>query len=176
MNPWTVGHQAPLSMEFSRQEYWRGQSFPSPGVFPGSGIEPGSLALQAGSLPSEPPRNTHTHTYTHMYIVVVHIYIYVCVCVCVWPKYWGFSFSISPSNEYSGLISFRIDRFDLLAVQETLRIFSRLLVQDGGGERCISSPPNRTAKLRMAVSSNQQKDTETHQKTDSPCPEIKIKL
>ena len=37
-----------------------------------------------------------------------------------WPKYWSFSFSISPSNEYSGLISFRIDRFDLLAVQGTL--------------------------------------------------------
>ena len=34
-----------------------------------------------------------------------------------WPKYWSFSFSISPSNEYSGLISFRIDWFDLLAVQ-----------------------------------------------------------
>ena len=38
-----------------------------------------------------------------------------------WPKYWSFSFSISPSNEYSGLIAFRIDRFDLLAVQETLK-------------------------------------------------------
>ena len=38
-----------------------------------------------------------------------------------WPKYWSFSFSISPSNEYSGLISFRIDWFDLLAVQETLK-------------------------------------------------------
>ena len=37
-----------------------------------------------------------------------------------WPKCWGFSFSISPSNEYSELISFRIDLFDLLAVQETL--------------------------------------------------------
>ena len=37
-----------------------------------------------------------------------------------WPKYWSFSFSISPSNECSGLISFRIDWFDLLAVQETL--------------------------------------------------------
>ena len=36
-----------------------------------------------------------------------------------WPKYWGFSFSISPSNEYSGLISFRMDWLDLLAVQET---------------------------------------------------------
>ena len=38
-----------------------------------------------------------------------------------WPKYWSFSFSISPSNEYSGLISFRMDCLDLLAVQETLK-------------------------------------------------------
>ena len=38
-----------------------------------------------------------------------------------WPKYWSFKFSISPSNEYSGLISFRIDWFDLLAVQRTLK-------------------------------------------------------
>ena len=38
-----------------------------------------------------------------------------------WPKYWSFSFSISPSNEYSGLISFRIDWFDLLAVQGTFK-------------------------------------------------------
>ena len=38
-----------------------------------------------------------------------------------WPKFWSFSFSISPSNEYSGLISFRIDWFDLLAVQGTLK-------------------------------------------------------
>ena len=38
-----------------------------------------------------------------------------------WPKYWSFSFSINPSNEYSGLISFRIDCFDLLAVQGTIK-------------------------------------------------------
>ena len=38
-----------------------------------------------------------------------------------WPKFWSFSFSISPCNEYSGLISFRIDQFDLLAVQGTLK-------------------------------------------------------
>ena len=41
-----------------------------------------------------------------------------------WPKYWSFSFSICPSNVYAGLISFRIDWFDLLAVQVTLRVFS----------------------------------------------------
>ena len=43
-----------------------------------------------------------------------------------WPKYWSFIFSISPSNEYSGLISFRIDWFDLLAVQGTAWVFSRV--------------------------------------------------
>ena len=47
--------QAPLSREFSRQEYWSGLSFPSPGYLPNPGIEPGSPALQADSLPSEPP-------------------------------------------------------------------------------------------------------------------------
>ena len=42
--------------------------------------------------------------------------------LCIrWPKYWSFSFSMGPSNEYSGLISFRIDRFDLLAVQGSLK-------------------------------------------------------
>ena len=51
--PWTVAHQAPLSMGFSRQEYWSGLPFPSPGNFPEPGIEPGSPALQADSLPTE---------------------------------------------------------------------------------------------------------------------------
>ena len=46
-----------------------------------------------------------------------------------WSKYWSFSFSMSPSNKYSGLISFRIDSFDLLAVQGTLRVFSNTTVQ-----------------------------------------------
>ena len=47
-----------------------------------------------------------------------------------WPKHWSFSFSISPSNEYSGLISFSTDWFGLLAVQETLsRVFSNTTVQ-----------------------------------------------
>ena len=46
-----------------------------------------------------------------------------------WPKYWSFSFSISPSNEHPGLISFRMDWLDLLAVQRTLRVFSNTTVQ-----------------------------------------------
>ena len=50
--------------------------------------------------------------------------------LCIgWPKYWSFSFSISPSNEYSGAISFRVDWLDLLAVQGTLRVFSNTTVQ-----------------------------------------------
>ena len=53
--PWTVAYQAPLSMEFSRQEYWSGLPFPSPEDLPNPGIEPGSPALQADALPSEPP-------------------------------------------------------------------------------------------------------------------------
>ena len=53
--PWTVAHQAPLSMGLSRQEYWSGLPFPSPGGLPNPGIEPESPTLQADSLPSEPP-------------------------------------------------------------------------------------------------------------------------
>ena len=52
--PWTVARQAPLSMEFSRQEYWNGLPFPTPGDLPNPGIEPRSPALQVDSLPSEP--------------------------------------------------------------------------------------------------------------------------
>ena len=51
--PWTVACQAPLSMGFSRQEYWNGLPFPSPGDLPNPGIEPRSSALQADDLPAE---------------------------------------------------------------------------------------------------------------------------
>ena len=53
--PWTVAYQVPPSMEFSRQEYWSGLPFPSPGDLPDLGIEPRSLALWANTLPSELP-------------------------------------------------------------------------------------------------------------------------
>ena len=54
VTPWTIAHKANLSMEFFRQEYWSGLPFPSSGDLPNSGIEPGSPALQADSLPLEP--------------------------------------------------------------------------------------------------------------------------
>ena len=60
--PWTVACQAPPSMGFSRQEYWSGLPFPSPEDHPNLGIEPGSPALRADTLPSEPPGKPY-HTY-----------------------------------------------------------------------------------------------------------------
>ena len=54
VTPWTVAHQAPPSMGFSRQEYWSGLPFPSPGDLPNSGIEPRSPSMQADTLTSEP--------------------------------------------------------------------------------------------------------------------------
>ena len=52
--PWTVAHQAPPSMGFSRQEYWSGLLFPSPGYLPNPGIKPRSPTLQPDALTSEP--------------------------------------------------------------------------------------------------------------------------
>ena len=62
LTPWTIAYKAPLSMEFSRQEYWSGLPFPSPGDLPHPGIEPRSPALQADTLPSEPPGSPHYST------------------------------------------------------------------------------------------------------------------
>ena len=59
--PWTVAYQPPPSMGFSRQEYWSGLPFPSPGDLPDPGIEPKSPALQADALPSEPPGKPFGH-------------------------------------------------------------------------------------------------------------------
>ena len=53
VSPWSIAHQAPLSMEFSRQEYWSGLPFPAPGDLPNPGIEFGPPALQTDSLPTE---------------------------------------------------------------------------------------------------------------------------
>ena len=57
VTPWTVAYHAPLSMVFSRQEYWSGLPFPSLGDLPDLEIEPRSPALQADALLAEPPRN-----------------------------------------------------------------------------------------------------------------------
>ena len=62
MTPWAVASQAPLSMGFSRQVYWSGLPFPSPGDLPDPEIEPGSSALQADSLLTElQGKDSHIH-------------------------------------------------------------------------------------------------------------------
>ena len=56
-DPWTIAYQDPLSVGFPRQEYWSALPFPPPGDLPNRGIKPASPALQADSVPSEPPGN-----------------------------------------------------------------------------------------------------------------------
>ena len=68
--PWTVVYQASLSMGFSRQEYWSGLPFPSPGDLPDPGIEPRSPALQADTLPSETPYKNVS--------IQLHIWMFTC--------------------------------------------------------------------------------------------------
>ena len=59
VTPWTVAHQAPLFMGFSKQEHWSGLPFPPPGGLPNPDIQPRSPALQADALTSEPPGKPH---------------------------------------------------------------------------------------------------------------------
>ena len=99
--PWTAARQASLSITNS-QNLLKLMSIES--VMPSSHLilcRP--LLLQPSIFPSN--RIFSSETVLHMR----------------WPKYWSFSFNISPSNEYSGLIFFRMDWLDLLAVQETLK-------------------------------------------------------
>ena len=72
MTPGTVAYQTALPMGFSRQEYWSGLPFPSAGDRPNPGIEPGSPALQADALPSEPPGNgTETTKFTGLLFITL---------------------------------------------------------------------------------------------------------
>ena len=101
VTPWTVACQASLSITNS-QSLLKLMSFES--VMPSNHLilcHP--LLLLPSILPS------------------IRIFPNESVLCIRWPKYWSFSFSISPSNEYPGLISFRIDWFELLAVQGTLK-------------------------------------------------------
>ena len=68
MIPWSVAYQAPQSMGFSKQEYWSGLPFPSPGDLSDPGIEPGSPTLQADALPFEPIKLQMSETENQMYL------------------------------------------------------------------------------------------------------------
>ena len=67
--PWTIAYQAPPSMGFSRQEYWSRLPFPSPEDLPNPGIEPGSPALQADALLSEPPGKPLIHNGNYLIVI-----------------------------------------------------------------------------------------------------------
>ena len=103
MTPWTAVCQAPLSITNSQN------------------------LLKLMSIKSEMPSNHLILCQTLLFLLLIFPSISVfsneSVLHIRWPKYWSFSFNISPSNEYSVLISFRIDLFDLLAVQGTLKSF-----------------------------------------------------
>ena len=97
VTPWTAAHQASLSITNS----W------------------GLLKLMSikSVMPSNPLILCHTLLLLALIFPSIKVLSSELVLHIRWPKYWNFSFSISPSNEYSGLIYFRIDLFDLLAVQ-----------------------------------------------------------
>ena len=98
--PWTVAHQASLSITNS-------QSPPKPMSIESDAIQPSYPLLS----PSPPAPNLSQH----------QVFSNESALRIRWPKHWSFSFSISPSNEYSGLVSFRMDWLDLLAVQGILK-------------------------------------------------------
>ena len=101
MTPWAAGHQASLSIANSRS----------------------LLKLMSIELVMTPNHLILCHPLLLLPSIFPNIRVFSNESVlCIrWPKYCGFSFSISPSNEYSGLISFRMDWLDLLAVQGTLK-------------------------------------------------------
>ena len=163
VTPWTVAVQAPLSMGFSRREYWSGVPFPPPGNPSDPGIRPAPLtspslvqfrlvaqlcptlcdpmdrSTPGFPVPSPAPgacsNSFPSSQWCHPTILSsvasllilpsvfpsIRVFSSESVLRIRWPKNWSFSFSISPSNEHSGLISFRIDWFDLLAVQTILK-------------------------------------------------------
>ena len=101
VTPWTAAHQASLSITNSRS------------------------LLKLMSIESVMPSN-HLRLCCPLFLspsisASIRVFSNESVLCIRWPKYWSFSFSISPSNDYSGLISFRIDWLDLLAVQGTLK-------------------------------------------------------
>ena len=81
MTPWTAAHQAPLSMEFSRQEYWSGLLFPSPGDLPNLGFRPTFPALAGRFFTTEPlgkPSQVYTYLQMHPVVYIKHTqFLYV---------------------------------------------------------------------------------------------------
>ena len=101
VTPWTAAHQASLSITYSRNL-----------------LKPMSIELV---MPSNNLILCHPLLLLPSVLPSIRVFSNDSVLHIRWPKYWSFSFSISPSSEYSGMISFRIDWFAFLAVQGTLK-------------------------------------------------------
>ena len=97
VTPWTAAGQASLSITISQS------------------------LLKLMSIELMMPSNHLIRCHPHLLLPSIRVFNSESVLRIMWPKYWSFSFSISPSNGYSGLISFRMDWLDLLAVQGTLK-------------------------------------------------------
>ena len=131
--PWTVAHQASLSMGFSRQEYWSGVPFPPPGDLSNPGIETGSPPLQADTLPYEPPGKpvcmytmylcicTHSQTHECKYIFdtykhkINNQYNQPHICICIY-RFYCHCFSIR--NDLALCTFFCILIFSLINILE----------------------------------------------------------
>ena len=101
VTPWTAARQASLSITNS-------QSLPK--LMSIESVMPSNHLILCRPLPLLPSFFPSIRVFSNESLLHIR-----------WPKYWSFNFSISPSNEYSGMISFRIEWFDLLAVQGTLK-------------------------------------------------------
>ena len=101
MTPWTTAHQASLSITNSRS---------SPKLMCIESVMPSSHLILSRPLLLLPP-----------ILLSIRVFSNESTLHMRWPEYWSFSFSISPSNEHPGLVSFRMDWLDLLAVQGTLK-------------------------------------------------------
>ena len=115
--PWTAAYQAPPCMGFSRQEYWSGVPLPSPSI---------SHSLLKLIFIESVMRFNNLILCRPLLLLLsifpsMRVFSNESVFRIRWPKYWSFSFNISPSNEHPGLISFTMDWLDLLAVQGTLK-------------------------------------------------------
>ena len=143
MTPWTVAHQASLSMEFPRQEYWSGLLFPSPGDLPDPGIKLASPALQADST-TEPPREPH-------------IYVFVCVCVCIYIyTLWPFRGDLHLGNE----TVFKIPKCNFLDS------YSRVLIHSW----CSTSPAVPSCNVSIALGAH--RNYQTDRLKDTPWEEL----
>ena len=151
LHPWTVARQTPLSMEFSRQEYWSGLPFPSPGDLPNPGIQPGSPSLQADSLLYEPLGESVGALGQGLWIKVKRVLLKLhCMCVSVrgWESeglrevYWDgnrwaeshsllFVFKMSV-NLLSPMITFRIVVLDMV---ELWWMYKWLMLSNSAGIR-----------------------------------------